>query len=141
MLHPFFYCTALLSSILSKKNQPMIIHEPATDPDEDPAVVNPSSSTGRSPPIEQRDRFRRQQRSRSRERTPFTIWPAVPTCCTSSWRASDSARSQDSGRTMLHPDLYILTDDEQWTVTPETHKYAAAAGSFLFCDCGKKENQ
>ena len=32
-----------------------------------------------------------------------------------------SARSQDSGRTVLH-----------WTGTPETHKYAAAAGSFCF---------
>ena len=29
--------------------QPMIIQEPVTDPDEDPTVVNPSSSTGISP--------------------------------------------------------------------------------------------
>ena len=33
---------------------------------------------------------------------------------------------------MLHPDLYVLTNDEHWTMTPETHKYAAAAGSFCF---------
>ena len=32
-----------------------------------------------------------------------------------------------------HPDLYVLTNDEHWTtVTPETHKDAAAAGSFCF---------
>ena len=43
-----------------------------------------------------------------------------------------SARSQDSERTVLHPDLHVLTDDEHWTVTPETHKYAAAAGSICF---------
>ena len=33
-----------------------------------------------------------------------------------------NARSQDSGRTMLYPDLFFLTKDEHWTVTPETHK-------------------
>ena len=41
-----------------------------------------------------------------------------------------SAQSQDSGRTVLYPDLYVPTNDEHWTMTPETHKYAAAAGSF-----------
>ena len=50
--------------------QPMIIQEPVTDRDEDLTVVNPSSSTRLSPPVEQRDRSRRQQRSRSRQRTP-----------------------------------------------------------------------
>ena len=44
-----------------------------------------------------------------------------------------SARSQDSGRTVLHPDLCVLTSGERWTMTPEAHKYAAAAaGSFCF---------
>ena len=33
-----------------------------------------------------------------------------------------SARSQDSGGTVFYPDLHILTNDEYWTVTPETHK-------------------
>ena len=42
------------------------------------------------------------------------------------------ARSQDSGRTVFYSDFYVLTNDEHWTVTPETHKYAAAAGSFCF---------
>ena len=51
------------------KVQPVVIPESGTDLDEDPTVVNPSSSTGISPPVEQRDRSRRQQRSRSRERT------------------------------------------------------------------------
>ena len=43
-----------------------------------------------------------------------------------------SAQSQDSGRTVLCPDLYVLISDEHWAMTPETHKYAAAAGSFCF---------
>ena len=47
----------------------MIIQELVTDPDEDPTVVNPSSSAGLSPPVEQRDCSRRQRRFRSRERT------------------------------------------------------------------------
>ena len=58
--------------------QPMIIQEPVTDLDEDPTVVTPSSSTGISPPVEQRDRSRRQQRSRSRERTPQRTPPRTP---------------------------------------------------------------
>ena len=48
-----------------------------------------------------------------------------------------SARSQDSGRTVLCPDLHILTNDEHWTVTPETNKFAAAAG-ILFSDYGDR---
>ena len=48
-----------------------------------------------------------------------------------------SARSHDSGRTVLYPDLYDLTLDEYWTMTPEAHKSAAAAGVILFCDLGK----
>ena len=41
-----------------------------------------------------------------------------------------SAWSQDFGRTEFHPDIYIRTNDEHWTVTPATNKYAAAAASF-----------
>ena len=52
-----------------------------------------------------------------------------------------SARSQDSGRTVLHPDLYILTGDGHWTVTPEKHKYAAAAGSLCFVTRANGEQQ
>ena len=43
-----------------------------------------------------------------------------------------SALSQDTGRTVLDPDLYVLTNDEHWPLTLETHKYAPAAGSFCF---------
>ena len=43
-----------------------------------------------------------------------------------------SAQSRDSRRTQYFPDLYVLTNDEHWTMTPETHKYAAAAGSLCF---------
>ena len=50
-------------------------------------------------------------------------------------------KSQDSGRTALYPDLYILTDDEHWTKTPETRKYAAAAGSFCFVTTANGEQQ
>ena len=52
-----------------------------------------------------------------------------------------SARSQDSRRTVLYPDLDVLTSDEHWTVTPETHKYAAAAGSFCFVTTERGEQQ
>ena len=38
---------------------------------------------------------------------------------------------------MLCPDLHILTNDEHWTVTPATHKFAAAAG-ILFSDYGDR---
>ena len=40
-------------------------------------------------------------------------------------------------RTVLFSDLYVLTNDEHWTMTPETHKYSAAAGSFLLFDYQK----
>ena len=43
-----------------------------------------------------------------------------------------SAQSQDSGRTVLYPDLYVLTNYDHWTKTPETIQYAAAVGSFCF---------
>ena len=43
-----------------------------------------------------------------------------------------SAQSQDSGGTVLCPDLYVPTNDEHRTMMPETYKYAAAVGSFSF---------
>ena len=43
-----------------------------------------------------------------------------------------NAQSQDSGTTLLDPDLYVLINDEHWKMTPETHKNAAAARSFCF---------
>ena len=42
---------------------------------------------------------------------------------------------------MFYPDLHVLTDDEQWTVTPEAHKYAAAARSFRFVTTENGEQQ
>ena len=39
--------------------------------------------------------------------------------------------SMHSGRTVLYADLYVQTNNEHWAMTPETHKYAAAAGSFV----------
>ena len=30
-----------------------------------------------------------------------------------------SAHSQDSGRTVFHPDLHAMTNEEHWTMTPE----------------------
>ena len=55
--------------------------------------------------------------------------------------AIQSARSQGSGRTVLYPDLYVLTNDEHWTLTPEAHKYAAAAKSFCFVTTENGEQQ
>ena len=56
--------------------------------------------------------------------------------------AIQSARSHDSGRTVLHPDLHVLTNDEHWTMTPEAQKYAAAAaGSFCFATTENGEQQ
>ena len=52
-----------------------------------------------------------------------------------------SARSQESGRTLLYPDLYILANDEHWTVTLETHRHAAAAGSFCHVTTETGEQQ
>ena len=53
-----------------------------------------------------------------------------------------SAQSQNSERTLYYPDLYVLTHDEHWTMTPETHKYAAAAGSccFSMTENGKQQD-
>ena len=34
-----------------------------------------------------------------------------------------------------------MTNDEHWTVTPETHKYASAAGSFCFVTTENGEQQ
>ena len=42
---------------------------------------------------------------------------------------------------MLRPDLYVLTNDEHWIMTPEAHKYAAAAGSFCFVTTENGEQQ
>ena len=52
-----------------------------------------------------------------------------------------SARSHHSCRTVLYPDLYVLTNDEHWTMTPEAHKYAAAAGSLCFVTLENGEQQ
>ena len=52
-----------------------------------------------------------------------------------------SARSQDSGGTVLYPDVDILTNDEHWTVRPETHKSETAAGSFCFVTTANGEQQ
>ena len=52
-----------------------------------------------------------------------------------------SAQSQDSGRTVLCPDLYVPSNDEHWTMTPETHKYAAAARSFFFVTTENGDNR
>ena len=39
-----------------------------------------------------------------------------------------SAPSQDSQKTLYNPDLHVLSNDDHMTMTPETHKNAAAAG-------------
>ena len=53
-----------------------------------------------------------------------------------------SAQSRDSEKALYYPDLYVLTNDEHWTMTPETHKKAAAAaGSFCFSMTENREQQ
>ena len=55
-----------------------------------------------------------------------------------------STRSRDSGRTVLYPDLDVLTNDEHRSMTPEAHKYAAAAaaaGSFCFVTTENEQQQ
>ena len=44
-------------------------------------------------------------------------------------------------RPLYYPDLYVLTNDVHWTMTPETQKYAAAAGSFRFSMTENGEQQ
>ena len=58
----------------------------------------------------------------------------VPILVTETVRKTTSgARSQDSGRTVLVPDLYILTNDEHWTVALET-QVCSCSWIILFCD-------
>ena len=51
------------------------------------------------------------------------------------------AQSRDSERTLFYTDLYVLTNDEHWTMTPETENYVAAAGSFCFMTTENGEQQ
>ena len=49
--------------------------------------------------------------------------------------------SRDSEKTSFCPDLYVLTNDEHKTMTPETENYVAAAGSFCFVTTENGEQQ
>ena len=66
--------------------------------------------------------------------TSSNTQPAVPVLPKNSgdedseYSGGNSAQSQNSERTLFYPDLYVLTIGELWTMTPETHKYAAEAG-------------
>ena len=53
-----------------------------------------------------------------------------------------SAQGHDSGRMVPYPDLHVFNNDEHWTMTTETHKYAAAAGSscFITTENGNQQN-
>ena len=42
---------------------------------------------------------------------------------------------------MLYPDLHVLTNEEHWKITPEAHKYAAAAKSSCFVISENGEQQ
>ena len=55
---------------------------------------------------------------------------AIPDNDDSDYSDEYSAQSQDSRRTLIYPALYVLTNDEHWTATSETAKYAASAGPF-----------
>ena len=60
----------------------------------------------------------------------WRIWPSNTTCTKSRPR-----------RKGLFPDIYVPTNDEHWTVTLETRKHAAAAGSFCFVTTENGEQQ
>ena len=68
--------------------------------------------------------------SNSQPSAPVLPYSSVNEDC--EYRDENSAQSRDSERTSFCPDLYVLTNDEHWTMTPETEKYVAAAGSFCF---------
>ena len=96
--------------------QPTIIQELVTDPDEDPTVVNPSLSTGLSPPVEQRDRSRRQQRSRARERTPQRTPPHTPSQSGQQPRHVVLSPGESQAQPLASQD----TDEESETVEPQS---------------------
>ena len=48
-------------------------------------------------------------------------------------------QSQDSGRTVLYPDLCVLTNDEHWTMTPET-QVCSSSLIILLCDYRKRRS-
>ena len=52
-----------------------------------------------------------------------------------------SAQSRDSERTLLYPDLNLLTNDDHWTMTPETQYYTAVAESFCFATTESGDQQ
>ena len=60
---------------------------------------------------------------------------------TVSTATENCARSQDSERTLFYPDLHGLTNADRWTMTPVTHKYAVAAGSFCFLSIENGDQQ
>ena len=64
---------------------------------------------------------------------------AIPGDEDSEYSDEKSAQSQDSGRTVLYPDFYVLTNDEHWAMTPET-QVCRSRRITLFCDNRKWTN-
>ena len=50
-----------------------------------------------------------------------------------------SAQSRDSERTLFHPDLYVLTNDEHWTITPWDTQICSSSWIILFFQWVKTE--
>ena len=135
-------------------------HKPLDSDEDDEGPRNePGTSSNTQPPVPV---FSLQSRSTSSSHGPSTSTTSTSSQRTSTSTTSEdeytededdeygdvefgpaiqSARSHDSGRTVLYPELHVLTNDEHWTVTPETHKYAAAAGSFCFVTTENGEEQ
>ena len=93
--------------------QHKIIEEHVDEPDEDPAGANPSLPLARpSPSAEQQGRSRRQQRSRSLERTP----PHTPP------HAGQQPQpvAPPPGEQQIHPQTIQGTDEESATVEPQS---------------------
>ena len=106
----------------AKKYEPMDSDEDDEEPQNEPGTSSNSQNTVPVLPLQQGPAASSQGPTAS----------AISGDEDSEYSDEYSAQSQDSGRQVLYPDLYVLTNDEHWTMTSETHKYAAAAGSFCF---------
>ena len=106
----------------AKKHKPLDSDEDDEEPLNEPGTSSHSQLTVPVLPLH--------QEPAARSQGPAAI--AISGDEDSEYSDEYSTQNQDSGRTVLYPDFNVLTNDELWAMTPETLKYAAAAGSFCF---------
>ena len=122
----------------AKKYKLMDSEEDDEEPQNEPGTSSNSQPTAPVPPLHQRPE------SSSQGPAASSQGPAASANSEdedSEYSDEYSAQTHDSGRTVLYPDLYVLTNDEHWTKTPETHKFAAAAGPFCFVTIENEDEQ